>query len=113
MTSFVVAIISLTLNLWCLLSLAPLPLLAAPEADRVTELPGWSPRPLPSHQYSGFVDASPDGSLKMHYWLVESEGNPAKDPLILWFNGGLMHIYIILVLYLNLYCIRKSRTPQS
>jgi hypothetical protein len=23
----------------------------------------------------------------LHYWFVESEGNPAKDPVVLWLNG--------------------------
>ena len=24
----------------------------------------------------------------MHYWFIESEVEPQKKPLLLWFNGG-------------------------
>jgi carboxypeptidase C (cathepsin A) len=24
----------------------------------------------------------------LHYWFIESEGNPASDPVLLWLNGG-------------------------
>ena len=57
--------------------------------DQILSLPGWSPRPMPSRQFSGFVDATSDGSIKMHYWFVEAEENPRDAPLLLWFNGGL------------------------
>lgn len=50
----------------------------------VKELPGWNDD-LPSKQYSGFVNVN---NMNVHYWLVESEGNPLQDPLVLWFNGG-------------------------
>eukprot|EP01035_Chromulina_nebulosa_P022370 gene22370-28965_t len=60
----------------------------APIDHEVKSLPGWYPRELPSKQYSGFVNADNDGVLKMHYWFVESETNPAESPLLLWFNGG-------------------------
>ena len=39
-------------------------------------------------QYSGFLNASNDGVMQMHYWFVESEVDPASAPLVLWFNGG-------------------------
>lgn len=26
--------------------------------------------------------------MYFHYWMVESEGNPATDPVIMWYNGG-------------------------
>ena len=53
--------------------------------DAVLSLPGWN-QPLPSKQYSGYLDASPTSHL--HYWLVESEGDPKLDPVVFWFNGG-------------------------
>eukprot|EP00054_Salpingoeca_dolichothecata_P026112 m.185532 g.185532 ORF g.185532 m.185532 type:complete len:447 (-) comp25565_c0_seq1:220-1560(-) len=58
---------------------------AAPSADEIQALPGWSAA-LPSKQYSGYVKAT--GSRQLHYWLVESENNPATDPVVLWLNGG-------------------------
>ncbi len=24
----------------------------------------------------------------MHFWFVESEGNPEIDPVVMWYNGG-------------------------
>jgi len=26
--------------------------------------------------------------MLMHYWFVESESNPASDPVVMWYNGG-------------------------
>jgi carboxypeptidase C (cathepsin A) len=60
---------------------------AAPADDEVLVLPGWT-GPLPSKQYSGYLNIGPNGRKHMHYWLVESEGNPATDPIVLWLNGG-------------------------
>ena len=61
---------------------------AAVIEEEITYLPGWSPRALPSRQYSGFVNANYEETLKMHYWFIESEAEPSEAPLLLWFNGG-------------------------
>lgn len=79
----------------------------------VKSLPGWEGK-LPSKMFTGFIDAGvpPSGKGKMyfHYWMVQSEGNPATDPVIMvllqqyvsslyantdffplsiqWYNGG-------------------------
>jgi cathepsin A (carboxypeptidase C) len=37
-------------------------------------------------QHSGYLDA--DGGAKYFFWLFESKGDPAKDPLVMWLNGG-------------------------
>mmetsp|Transcript_281 Transcript_281/g.554 ORF Transcript_281/g.554 Transcript_281/m.554 type:complete len:478 (-) Transcript_281:348-1781(-) len=55
------------------------------EADLITNLPGM-PKEATFKQYSGYVDIG--GGKKIFYWFVESERNPAKDPLVLWTNGG-------------------------
>jgi carboxypeptidase C (cathepsin A) len=59
--------------------------------DEVMVLPGWSGK-LPSRMFSGYLDATPQGEtvykLHMHYTFWESEGDPAKDPLLIWSNGG-------------------------
>ena len=70
-----------------LLPLAPVAL--APRlADRVHSLPGF-PSPLPSAHYSGYIAVGPDSHRRqLHYWLQMSEGDPAKDPVVLWLNGG-------------------------
>jgi len=49
-------------------------------------LPGW-PVSTPFDMYSGYVHLK-ESSKAIHYFLVESENDPAKDPLIIWFNGG-------------------------
>jgi len=59
---------------------------AAPAADLITSLPGWSPQPFPSPQYSGYLDIS--STKHIHYWMVYSEKNPATAPVVLWLNGG-------------------------
>lgn len=56
---------------------------------KVTTLPGYNGN-LPSTHYSGYL---PVGKLSgsaghLHYWLIESEKNPASDPVVLWLNGG-------------------------
>jgi hypothetical protein len=63
--------------------------------DEIKQLPGW-PEDLPSRIYSGYLevpgDHPPDGKYTgnkyYHYTFVESEGNPATDPVGLWLNGG-------------------------
>ena len=70
----------------CLIALASLAAVAmcAITADEITSLPGWSGA-LPSKQYSGYLSF---GSKHLHYWFVESQSNPATDPVVAWFNGG-------------------------
>eukprot|EP00729_Bicosta_minor_P019937 gene19937-33852_t len=61
---------------------------AAIAADEITSLPGWE-GDLPSKMYSGYLKVKGDlGNKYYHYWFVESEGNPNKDPVALWLNGG-------------------------
>jgi carboxypeptidase C (cathepsin A) len=63
--------------------------LASIDKDRIEALPGWEKK-LPSPQFSGYLDVG--AGKHLHYWLAQSEGeesgNPAKDPLVFWFNGG-------------------------
>jgi len=58
---------------------------AAYAPDEILSLPGWSGK-LPSRQYSGYLNGS--DTTRLHYWLVESENDPANSPTVLWFNGG-------------------------
>ncbi|XP_076438729.1 lysosomal protective protein-like [Babylonia areolata] len=57
----------------------------APAGDEILSLPGLKKQPS-FKQYSGYLPAS--GSKKLHYWFVESQNNPATDPVVLWLNGG-------------------------
>ena len=61
----------------------------APKEDQVENLPGWQ-GDLPSQWYSGYVDisATMGEGMMSHYIFIESEGDPATDPVILWSNGG-------------------------
>ena len=66
--------------------------LAAPDKWLVKSLPGWN-EPLPSPWYSGFTYCGkppgyPDGKMYTHWVFIESENNPAEDPVVLWYNGG-------------------------
>lgn len=54
-------------------------------AEEIIELPGVAFE-INFRHYSGFINVS--DTHRLHYWFVESQNNPVKDPLIFWFNGG-------------------------
>lgn len=58
---------------------------AAPEEDLIKSLPGLRKQPM-FRQYSGYLEAL--GNRHLHYWFMESTGNAATDPVVLWLNGG-------------------------
>jgi len=64
---------------------------AAPKQYEVTSLPGWE-GPLLSKTYCGFADAgtppSGEGTMHFNYIFLESENDPANDPVVVWYNGG-------------------------
>ncbi|KAK9669558.1 hypothetical protein RND81_13G139400 [Saponaria officinalis] len=60
---------------------------SAPQTALVTQLPGFSGT-FPSKHYSGYVTLDESHGKKLFYYLVESQRNPAKDPVVLWLNGG-------------------------
>ncbi|XP_061600013.1 cathepsin A-like [Cololabis saira] len=55
------------------------------DPDEVTHLPGMMFQPKYRH-WSGYLQAGPGRFL--HYWFVTSQRDPAKDPVVLWLNGG-------------------------
>ncbi|GMS96750.1 hypothetical protein PENTCL1PPCAC_18925, partial [Pristionchus entomophagus] len=55
--------------------------------DLVKDLPGLLFQPN-FRTYSGYVNANPQETWKMHYWLFESRHDSAKDPLLVWLHGG-------------------------
>jgi carboxypeptidase C (cathepsin A) len=59
---------------------------AAPEEDRVLEVPGMAVFDNFGF-YSGYLPI-PDTGKSLHYLFAESQSNPSTDPLIIWFNGG-------------------------
>ncbi|KAL1322453.1 hypothetical protein HN51_067449 [Arachis hypogaea] len=62
---------------------------AAPSGSLVTQLPGFDSN-FPSNHYSGYIniDGNGENGKNLFYYLVSSERNPKKDPLVLWLNGG-------------------------
>lgn len=64
------------------------PVLTADE-DEVKNLPGLNDAVNFRH-FSGYLQADDKKRPKkfLHYWFVESESNPATDPILLWLNGG-------------------------
>lgn len=64
-----------------------------PADQEIKRLPGWD-KPLPSRLWAGYIDAGSDTQdgknyvMHEHYMLVESEGDPKTDPLVIWTNGG-------------------------
>lgn len=57
--------------------------------DEITSLPGLNYTPNFKH-YSGYLEADEKKPTNRfwHYWFVESQSDPSKDPLVLWLNGG-------------------------
>ncbi|XP_066355546.1 serine carboxypeptidase 1-like isoform X1 [Miscanthus floridulus] len=62
--------------------------LAAPPGALVTNVPGFAGGKLPSKHYAGYVTVDEAHGRRLFYYLVESERDPAKDPVVLWLNGG-------------------------
>lgn len=60
---------------------------AAPETALVIQLPGFSGS-FPSKHYAGYVNIDEAHGKNLFYYFVESEGDPSKDPVVLWLNGG-------------------------
>ncbi|OEL37886.1 Serine carboxypeptidase 1 [Dichanthelium oligosanthes] len=62
---------------------------AAPAGALVTHVPGFvGGAKLPSKHYAGYVTVDEGHGRRLFYYFVESERDPAKDPLVLWLNGG-------------------------
>lgn len=57
------------------------------QSDRITSLPGLA-APLPFDMFSGYITVDPDHGRALFYWFVESAGDPAKDPILVWMQGG-------------------------
>lgn len=59
------------------------------EEDEIKSLPGLN-YTLGFKHYSGYLEADEQQPRNRfwHYWFTESQSDPAKDPLVLWLNGG-------------------------
>lgn len=57
------------------------------QGDHIQDLPGLDYDPG-FQQFSGYLTVDPDHGRNIFYWYVESQGDPANDPVVLWTNGG-------------------------
>lgn len=55
-------------------------------ADQITSLPGAEGLDFKFNQFSGYIKVN--STKNLHYWLVESQNDPATDPIAFWTNGG-------------------------
>ncbi|KAJ1295789.1 hypothetical protein BS78_01G249400 [Paspalum vaginatum] len=53
----------------------------------ITHIKGFE-GPLPFHLETGYVEVDEEHGARLFYYFIESERNPAEDPLILWITGG-------------------------
>jgi hypothetical protein len=60
---------------------------AAPAGAEVTRVPGFGGA-LPSRHFAGYVTVDEAHGRRLFYYLVESERDPGRDPVVLWLNGG-------------------------
>jgi len=54
--------------------------------DEIHNLPGLPIGFMP-RMFSGYIEIK-GGSRAIFYWFVESENDPATDPVVMWTNGG-------------------------
>ncbi|ETV74299.1 hypothetical protein H257_11223 [Aphanomyces astaci] len=55
---------------------------------QIHDLPGYNDStPIDFKHYAGRLPL-PSSGQELFYWLVESQDDPATDPIVLWLNGG-------------------------
>jgi cathepsin A (carboxypeptidase C) len=59
---------------------------AAPEEDLIKNLPRLDSPAVTFRQYGGYLDTQ--SPRRLYYWFMESQGNPEKDPVMIWITGG-------------------------
>lgn len=55
--------------------------------DKITTFPQFPEVPS-FDMYSGYLDVPNSKGKSLHYVFVESQNDPANDPILLWLNGG-------------------------
>ncbi|CAM0874927.1 unnamed protein product [Alopecurus aequalis] len=53
----------------------------------VTSLPGFDGA-LPFRLETGYVNVDEENGAELFYYFIESEGDPRRDPVVLWLTGG-------------------------
>jgi len=79
--------VSLRLALVVLSCLLLREVVSAPASAQIVSLPGLNTK-LAWQQYGGYITVDESAGRNLFYWFVESQGNPSKDPLFLWLQGG-------------------------
>lgn len=54
---------------------------------QVTYLPGFNGA-IKFKSYTGYLKANATRGHYLFYWFMESQNNPATDPVVWWTNGG-------------------------
>uniref|UniRef100_H2Y6L0 Carboxypeptidase n=1 Tax=Ciona savignyi TaxID=51511 RepID=H2Y6L0_CIOSA len=57
------------------------------ESKLITSLPGLDSE-VGFKQYSDYITVGDTNEKRLFYWYMESQSDPATDPLVLWLNGG-------------------------
>ncbi|CAI4233256.1 unnamed protein product [Auanema sp. JU1783] len=60
--------------------------LALSQAALINQLPG-APA-VNFKQYAGYFGVGQNKNHQLHYWFIESQSNPATDPVLIWLTGG-------------------------
>lgn len=55
--------------------------------DQIVAVPGLTPQPK-YRSYSGYMLVNETHGRYLHYYFVESQSNPTRDPVLFWTNGG-------------------------
>lgn len=63
------------------------------EADKIITLPGQPP--VKFQQYGGYITIDEKQHRALFYYFVEAEVDPASKPLVLWLNGGMLNVVLI------------------
>jgi hypothetical protein len=75
---------------------------AAAEEVKISALPGQPP--VSFAQYSGYIPVDAAGKRSLFYYFAEAEADPAAKPLVLWLNGGKLHLIVGTTMSLWLCC---------
>jgi hypothetical protein len=70
---------------------------AAAEEVKISALPGQPP--VSFAQYSGYIPVDAAGKRSLFYYFAEAEADPAAKPLVLWLNGGKLHLIVGTTMY--------------